>query len=86
MFLRIGDQQFGLLQGGFFAMGCTTFRPAVGAYAPATEIAFLERYLQHLERELTDVDQRLASLDETRGAPAIEANPEAPARPAAKVG
>jgi hypothetical protein len=80
MFLRIGDQQFGLIPGGIFSMGCTSFRPAVGTYSPATEVAFLQRYLQHLEREMSDVDQRLTMLGET-GAPPIERTP-APGRAA----
>lgn len=75
MFLRIGDQQFGLLPGGFFTMGCTPLRPPVGTYAPATEIAFLQRYVEHLEREMTDLDHRLAMLGEA-GAPVIERTPD----------
>jgi hypothetical protein len=85
MFLRIGDQQFGLLPGGFFAMGCTAFRPAVGTYTPAGEIAFLQRYIQHLEREMTDIDHRLAMISEPSAAPTIEPV-AAPARPSVSAG
>ena len=85
MFLRIGDQQFALVPGGVFAMGGTAFRAPAGRYAPADETAFLQRYLQHLEREITDVDHRLAMIAEDTAVPAIEPQPE-PARTAAHAG
>jgi hypothetical protein len=76
MFLRIGDQQFALVPGGVFAMGGTAFRAPIGRYAPADETAFLQTYLQHLEREITDVDHRLATIADGLTAPAIEPQPE----------
>ncbi|MBC7543965.1 MAG: hypothetical protein H7338_14665 [Candidatus Sericytochromatia bacterium] len=72
MFLRIGDQQFGWIKGGFFAVGRTPFRPPLGSYAQQTEVGFLERYARQLELELTDVDKRLGMLHDTKGAPTIE--------------
>ncbi len=72
MFLRIGDQQFGWLKGGFFAVGRTPFRPAIGPYDPEAEVAFLQRYAQQLELEIEDVDKRLAMLHDAKAAPAIE--------------
>ncbi len=75
MFLRIGDQQFGWIKGGFFAVGRTPFRPPLGAYEPAEEIVFLQRYARQLESELTDVDRRLTTLQEAKPAPAIEPQP-----------
>jgi hypothetical protein len=77
MFLRIGDQQFGWIKGGFFAVGRTPFRAPLGTYDPEAEVAFLQRYARQLECELTDVDKRLDMLHEPgpQQAPTIEAQP-----------